>query len=87
MLTEAELEIMKHLTNAWNLFTELPRSKCEEPIDGVDFSDAIHAAQKVLALRVARRADPGIWATRAVTRDDLSEDWAEPDPNAEEYRK
>ncbi len=58
MTTEKEKIILSHLANAWNEFVEL---KEEHPYDAHEFCRAIHDAQKIIALRVARRADPETW--------------------------
>jgi hypothetical protein len=60
--TSAELLCLNHLREAWNLFLKLPR---EHPQEVDEFLGAINAAQNVLAVRVARRADPDVWITVA----------------------
>ena len=72
-ITEEEKKILHSLTNAWNDFVDLPPDESEESIDSKDFADAIHAAQKVIALRVARRCNPELWKHSGVTRDDIPE--------------
>lgn len=58
-LTEPEKECLKHLADAWNCFIQL---EGKHPSDNPEFCDAIHAAQKMLALRVARRVNTDIWS-------------------------
>lgn len=57
-LTFGEEEILKYLANAWNLFSNLDH--CSE-VDNKEFLDAIHRAQQLIALRVARRVNPEVW--------------------------
>lgn len=54
-LTEEEKEILAHLVEAWKKFDKL-KSTCK-----ADFLDAIHKAQQIVALRVAKRVNPDIW--------------------------
>lgn len=53
-----EKEILQFLVQAWNKFVELEN---EHPQDTNEFCTAIHDAQKIIALRVARRVDPETW--------------------------
>ena len=57
-LTENELEVLRLLGEAWNTFVALDR---KHPDDNDEFRHAIHAAQQMVALRVARRVNPGVW--------------------------
>lgn len=57
-LTVYERWILRSLTDAWNQWCQLPDRDAD---DGKRMVDAIHEAQDVLALRVARRADPDVW--------------------------
>lgn len=57
-LTFTEREILDHLANAWNAFTSLDK---RSEHDSDEFHQAIHAAQQLIALRVARRVDPDVW--------------------------
>jgi hypothetical protein len=57
-LTEQEKEILGHLSKAWNAFVELDK---KHPDDNDEFRRAIHDAQKMIALRVARRVDQDVW--------------------------
>lgn len=60
MTTEAEKNVLTHLASAWNEFVKLPEN---HPSEREEFMHAIHAAQDILAVRVARRADPETWPT------------------------
>lgn len=57
-LTDSEKEILKNLGNAWNSFIKLDNLSVD---DVQEMKDAIHSAQKLIALRVARRIDVEIW--------------------------
>jgi hypothetical protein len=58
-LTKEETEILKKLGEAWDLFYRLDKkSDC----DSKEFVDGIHRLQQLIALRVARRANPEVWA-------------------------
>ena len=57
-LTGQEEAVMNALIRAWNQFLELEQS---HPDDLVDFKDAIHEAQRILAMRVVRRDHPDYW--------------------------
>jgi hypothetical protein len=59
-LTDAEIQILNHLADAWNDFCKLD-NVLEHDSD--EFSAAIHAAQDKIAIRVARRVNPDIWRT------------------------
>lgn len=58
-MTSKEKEVMNHLVDFWNAYLALPN------INGVDSSrevcDALHIIQGIMAMRVARRANPEIW--------------------------
>jgi hypothetical protein len=57
-LTSKEKAALDHLAQAWNEWIDLPgKSKS----DDVEFMDSIHRAQAMIAMRVARRADPDVW--------------------------
>jgi hypothetical protein len=58
-LTGPEKECLKHLVEAWNLFVGMDN---KHPSDNSEFCKAIHDAQKMLALRVARRVDTDVWS-------------------------
>ena len=57
-LTSEEKECLAHLVDSWNSFQKLTG---KHPSDDVEFCRAIHDAQKMIALRVARRVDKTIW--------------------------
>lgn len=57
-LTEGECKVLGALTNAWNEFMQLP-ARAEH--DDAEMQQVIHRAQALIALRVARRADPTVW--------------------------
>ncbi len=58
-LTDEELDILDHLKAAWNKFVKLDR---KNPADEPDFAAAVHTAQRLVAIRVARRVDPSVWS-------------------------
>jgi hypothetical protein len=57
-LTDNEKEILKNLGTAWNSFIKLDNLSVD---DAQEMKDAIHSAQKLIALRVARRIDIEVW--------------------------
>lgn len=57
-LTQEETRVLHLLASAWNEFERLDK---KHPDDNDDFRRAIHQAQQLIALRVARRVDPLIW--------------------------
>lgn len=57
-LTPQEKMCLEHLAQAWNIFESLEE---KHPSDNAEFCTAIHDAQKMLALRVARRVDTNVW--------------------------
>lgn len=57
-LTEQEKSILESLAKAWNDFSQL---EGKHPADDSEFCKAIHDAQKMIALRVARRVNPEVW--------------------------
>lgn len=69
-LTDNERRVLYHLATAWNEFSVMGR-KCSA--DDQEFIDAIHKAQQLIALRVARRANPDIWAQGSVKLTELAE--------------
>lgn len=58
-MTAKEKEAMEHLVKFWNAYLALPDSKGSETTRTI--CDAVHIIQGVLAIRVARRADPEVW--------------------------
>jgi len=57
-LTDQEQEILKKLVEAYDLFTNLEN---RSDADNKEFVDAVHRAQQLIALRVARRVNPEVW--------------------------
>lgn len=57
-LTAEEKRLLNILVEAWNLWITLDE---KHPDDNPEMKSAIHSAQSLVALRVARRADPDIW--------------------------
>lgn len=60
-LTPEEKAVLASLTLAWNSFLNLPRSPSDTLDDASDFRQAIHRAEDLIAVRVARRLEPDIW--------------------------
>lgn len=58
-LTVEEKEVLHLLGEAFNKFGELSSQGHD---DKAEFKDAIHRAQQIIALRVARRVDPDVWS-------------------------
>ncbi len=61
-LSRSELEVLSALSEAWNKWIALDD---KHPDDNPEMKQAIHSAQLLVAARVARRADPGVWNTLA----------------------
>lgn len=59
-LTELEREILDKLGEVANAFTLLP---AQHSADQAEFFAAIHRAQDLIGVRVARRAEPVVWNT------------------------
>jgi hypothetical protein len=57
-LTNAEKDVLKHLVEAWKKYAAL---EGHVNADLTEFTYAIHLAQQLLALRVARRVDTDVW--------------------------
>ena len=57
-LTEKEKQCLNCLADAWALFSEMEN---KHPCDNQEFCSAIHNAQKLISLRVARRVDKDFW--------------------------
>lgn len=57
-LTEPERQTLMATANCWNLWCSLPE---RDAADNEEFMRAIHTAQHLIALRVARRVNPDIW--------------------------
>lgn len=60
MTTDAEKKTLEALAEAWHRFLQLDR---QHPDEADEFRAAIHRAQDLIAVRVARRADPATWPT------------------------
>lgn len=60
-LTPDELRVLDHLGAAWNAFVALPVLHDK---DRPEFCQAIHAAQHLIAFRVAARVNPDVWHTK-----------------------
>jgi len=58
-LTPQEEELLKKLGEAFSLYSSLDK---RSDSDNKEFTDAIHRAQQLVALRVARRVNPEVWA-------------------------
>lgn len=57
-LTRIEEEVMAHLVYAWELYRQLEERK---PGEHSEVADAMHAVQRLLALRVVARLFPDYW--------------------------
>ena len=57
---DAETRVLRSLAAAWNAFVALP---VQHPDDVDEFRRAVHAAQGIMATRVARRVNPATWPT------------------------
>lgn len=57
-LTSKENDCLRKLEEAWGLFIKMPRV---HPSELQDFQSAIHIAQGIIGLRVAKRVNPEIW--------------------------
>lgn len=66
-LTENEKRVLQSLADAWNVFVGLGK---QHPDDIDEFRRAIHAAEQLVAVRVARRIDPAIWFQPDERRDE-----------------
>ena len=54
-----ELLVLAGLSSAWATFQELPD---QDSNDRLEFRLAVHACQRIVSTRLARRVDPGVWA-------------------------
>ena len=68
VLTPRELEVLEHLAHAWNLYLLMLPS---HPDEQADMRRAIHAAQGIIGMRVARRVDPAVWGQEEEGEEDL----------------
>lgn len=57
-LTLDEQAVLANLVASWNLYLALGNHTSD---DIQEFRDSIHRCQQLVALRVARRVDPGVW--------------------------
>lgn len=60
-LTPCEKQVLEHLALAWNVFVSI---ETYHPDETEEMRRAIHAAQHIVATRVAYRANPEIWCGR-----------------------
>lgn len=58
-LTSEEKNVLQKLVEVFNLYMALDK---RSEADNKEFTDAIHRLQQLVALRVARRVDPEVWA-------------------------
>lgn len=58
-LTPGERAVLGALVDAWNRWTRLGG---KHPDDDDDFRSSLHRLQDLVAVRVARRADPDVWS-------------------------
>ncbi len=58
-LTENETLLLGYLGHAWAFFCNLDKKSGD---DIREFQEGIHRLQQLVALRVARRANPEVWA-------------------------
>ena len=58
-LTPEETDLLRRLGECYNLYCSL---NTRSEADNKEFVDALHRLQQIVALRVARRANPEIWA-------------------------
>lgn len=57
-LTEKENQVMQHLVQAYNIFSEITEEDQQATNDLFDFGHYLDAAQNALLVRGARRMDP-----------------------------
>lgn len=60
-LTTTERMVLEYITNAWNAFQSLP---IQHYSDVDEFRAAIHRLSDLVGIRVARRLEPELWATK-----------------------
>jgi len=58
-LTADEKVVLDLLAEAWNAYVKLPQ---QHPADRGEFATFLHGCQGIIAIRVARVADPEVWA-------------------------
>jgi hypothetical protein len=59
-LTPAEITVVAQAAKLWDLFCSLHKDGSNED-DAVCVQKAIHDIERVIGMRVARRANPDIW--------------------------
>lgn len=59
-ITPGEQKVLDSLAHAWNAYRQLDSNGAGDS-DYQDLLNSIHAAQRVIATRVARRANPEVW--------------------------
>ena len=57
-LSNEEKYVLELTSEIWNSWCKLPNRSDD---DNNEFQRAIHLAQQLIALRIARRVDPDIW--------------------------
>jgi hypothetical protein len=62
MTTDAEKHVLNLLADAWNAYLALP---VQHPTEQTEFMYGVHRCQDIVAVRVARRADPETWPSKA----------------------
>lgn len=58
-LTPEENHVLDLLTEAWDAYSKL---SIQHPMDRSEFAFYLHGCQGLVGLRVARAADPDMWA-------------------------
>jgi hypothetical protein len=58
-LTPEETDLLKKLGESFNMYSALDK---RSDADDKEFVDALHRLQQIVALRVARRVNPEVWA-------------------------
>lgn len=74
-LTPNERYVLEELTTAFNRFVDLPDY---HPVDAQEFANSINRAQAVIATRVARRANPEVWAAPLLRQEETNQQWGMP---------
>jgi hypothetical protein len=62
MTTDGEKLVVRLLAEAWNAYLALP---VEHPNEREEFMQGVHRCQDIVAVRVARRADPETWPVKS----------------------
>jgi hypothetical protein len=68
-LTSEESEVLEYLTDAWNSYIRLP---VQHHSDKKEFQEAIHRAQQLIALRIARKVLPEVFPVK-ISKDNQNE--------------